>query len=155
MEIWIDGDACPREVKTIVFKASQRTKTKVNYIANSLHRNLPVSPLVQVLVVSGLFDAADSHILDNLSDKDLVITGDIPLAYEAIKRHAVVITPRGELLTTESIGEKIALRNLREELRQGGLIRGGPQAFNEKDKKNFAQIFDKILTHGLIKSQRK
>ena len=87
MAIWIDGDACPREVKDIVFRAGIKQQHQINFIANSYHR-LPSSPWIKTYQVNKDPDAADLHIIEHIAPGDLLITSDIPLASEALKNGA-------------------------------------------------------------------
>ena len=148
MEIWIDGDACPREVRGVIYKAALRTKTFVNYIANKVH-NIPKLNILRMIVVEGSLDAADSYIVANLSEGDLVITSDILFADEALKKKAYVINTRGDEFHSHNIGEKIATRNLLSELRDQGVVSSYTHSFNKRDLQMFAQGFDRLLNKAL------
>ena len=52
MRIWIDADACPGEIKELLFRAANRTKTKVTLVANQPMRT-PRSEFIDSLLVSG------------------------------------------------------------------------------------------------------
>ncbi|MGM0488583.1 MAG: DUF188 domain-containing protein, partial [Planctomycetota bacterium] len=54
--------------------------------------------------------------------------------------------PRGELYTEANVGERLAVRNLFDELRGGGQITGGPSNFTAKDRQAFANQLDRWLT---------
>ena len=45
MHIWVDADACPGEIKELLFRAAERTKTKVTLVANQPLRT-PFSDLL-------------------------------------------------------------------------------------------------------------
>ena len=146
--IWIDGDACPRAIKDIIYKASQRTKTPVTLVANQ-RVNTPSIPLVKSVIVGRDFDAADNYIVQNLKTGDIVITADIPLADLVVSRKAHALNPRGELYTEANIKDRLSMRDLLTELRGGGVISGGPRELGARDIKNFAAAFDRILTKCL------
>ena len=74
---------------------------------------------------------ADKRIAAEAQSDDLVITADVPLASEVIAKGAVVIDPRGELLTTSNIQERLALRNFLDSLRSSGVETGGPSALSD------------------------
>ena len=143
--VWIDADACPKDVKEIVYKASFRLKFKVTLVANS-YLSVPPSPLIRSIQVDQGADVADGYIVENLKAVDIVITADIPLASLVIEKGALALNPRGELYTTENIGERLAVRDFMKELRDGGQITGGPPPFGPKDKANFANSLNRILT---------
>jgi len=145
MKIWIDADACPRVIKEILFKASQRLNVPVCLVANkSLAKHN--SNLVESIVVADGFDIADDYIADNAGPDDLVITADIPLAARIVAKGGVALDPRGELYTEENVGERLSIRDLMMELRSGGLIQGGPAQFSMADRQKFASSLDRLLT---------
>lgn len=145
MQIWVDADACPGEIKELLFRAANRTKTKVTLVANQPMRT-PRSEFIDSLLVSAGMDVADRRIVDLVTPGDLVITADIPLAAEVVANGAQALDPRGELYTDANVGARLAVRNLLDELRGGGQITGGPANFNAKDRQAFANQLDRWLT---------
>ncbi|MFO1423560.1 MAG: YaiI/YqxD family protein [Candidatus Competibacteraceae bacterium] len=144
MKIWIDADACPAPVKVIVYRASQRVKASVTLVANHRAR-VPSSPLITVVQVNQGFDAADDYIVERATANDLVITADIPLAARLVAQGIPALDPRGELYTADNIQERLALRNLKEELRSAGGVFGGPAPYHDRDKQSFANSLDRWL----------
>src|SRR5436190_18874587 len=98
MRIWIDGDACPNIIKTILFRAAVRTKTQIIIVSNHIISTPPSSFIRKCLVGSG-FDVADQYIVDNLQPDDLVITADIVLADKVVASKSLALNQRGELYT--------------------------------------------------------
>ncbi len=145
MQIWVDADACPGEIKELLFRAAKRTKTKVTLVANQPMRT-PRSEFIDSLLVGAGMNAADQRIVELVESGDLVITADIPLAAEVVAGGAEALDPRGELYTNDNVGERVAVRNLLDELRGGGLITGGPANFSAKDRQTFASELDRWLT---------
>lgn len=144
MRIWIDADACPNPVKEIVFRASKRLGVPVTLVANSPLRT-PPSRLIKVVQVSSGFDAADHYLLHHARVADLVITADIPLAADLVERGVPALNPRGELYTVDNISERLAVRNLMEQVRSSGTFGGGPAPYTERDKQAFANSLDRWL----------
>ncbi len=144
MKIWVDADACPVVIKEILFRAAERTGVPLTLVANQPMRT-PPSPVIKMLQVTSGFDVADNEIVKRLEADDLVITGDIPLAAEAIGRGARALSPRGELFTPENIRERLNMRDFMDTLRASGIDTGGPPAFNQSDRKAFASHLDKLL----------
>lgn len=145
MKIWIDADACPRVIKEIVFRASERLGLPVLLVANkSLAKHNTM--LVESIVVADGFDVADDYIAENAAAEDLVITADIPLAARIVAKGGIAIDPRGELYTEENVGERLSMRDLMMELRSGGSVQGGPSQFGLADRQRFASSLDRILT---------
>lgn len=148
LKLWIDADACPRVIKEIVFRASERLNIPVLLVANkSLAKHS--SKLVESIVVADGFDVADDYIAEHAAAEDLVITADIPLAARVVAKGGVALDPRGERYTEENVGERLAMRDLMMELRNDGLVHGGPNQFSLTDRQRFASSFDCMLTRML------
>ncbi len=148
MHIWVDGDACPAVIKDILFRAAERTRLPLTLVANKLLR-VPPSPYIKAIQVPHGFDVADDHIVQQIAAGDLVITADIPLASQVIERGAHALNPRGEFYSTENIRERLAMRNLLEEMRGAGMVTGGPSAFSQGDRQAFANQLDRFLAKHL------
>lgn len=145
MKIWIDADACPRVIKEIVFRASQRLQVPVCLVANkNLSRH--DGGLVRSIVVKEGFDVADDYIAEHAAAQDLVVTADIPLAARIVAKGGTALDPRGELYTEENVGERLAMRDFMMELRTGGMVQGGPSQFSMTDRQRFACSLDRLLT---------
>ena len=125
--ILVDGDACP--VKDEVYKVAWRRGVPVKVVSNS-HLRVPDHALIERVVVSDGFDAADDWIAEAADVRGIVITGDILLADRCLKKGAVVIGPNGKPFTPDSIGGAIATRTIMADLRAGvdGMM-GGPAPF--------------------------
>lgn len=141
MPIWVDADACPTVIKEILYRASQRTGISLTLVANQGLR-VPPQTQIRAVQVAGGFDVADRYIVEHLSSGDLVITADIPLASDAIAKGATALNPRGRLYTPDNIRQQLSMRNFMEEMRGAGQVTGGPPAFNQTDRQNFANALD-------------
>ena len=144
MKIWVDADACPVDMKAIIFKAAIRTSTHTCLVANH-PMQIPKSPFLRLMQVPSGFDVADHEIIKNLEAGDLVITADIPLASEAMDHGAQVINPRGETYSKETIRSKLNIRDFMDTMRSSGVQSGGPPPLNQKNKQDFANSLDSIL----------
>lgn len=148
MQIWVDADACPKAIKDILFRVAERTAITITLVANQ-YLQTPPSRHIKFLQVKSGFDVADNEIVKRLSVGDLVITGDIPLAYDVISKGGHAINPRGERYTQDSIKERLAMRDFMDTLRASGINTGGPSVLNARDIQAFANQLDKLLTqHG-------
>lgn len=143
-KIWIDGDACPKVIKEIIFKASKRTKTECILVANQF-MNIPPSPFIKRQMVEQGFDKADDTIAESVNAGDIVITSDIPLAENCLTKNAYVISPRGEMFSLSTIKQKLAMRDFNEVMRSSGLHSGGPKSLSKKDITQFANQLDRLL----------
>jgi uncharacterized protein YaiI (UPF0178 family) len=145
MQIWVDADACPGEIKTLLYRAAERRKIKITLVANQSMRT-PVSEFIDFILVPGGMNVADRRIVELLAAGDLVVTADIPLAADVVAKGGQALDPRGELYTDDNVGTRLASRNLINELRGGGLITGGPSNFSSRDRQAFANRLDRWLT---------
>lgn len=146
--IWIDADACPREVRDLLLRAAVRRSIDTVLVANS-YMSVPQLDRVTFRLVPGDFNAADDYIVEHAETRDLAVTGDIPLASRLIERGILVLNTRGEEWTAANIGERLAMRNLMEELRSAGMVTGGPKEFDRSDLQRFANALDRVLTKRL------
>lgn len=144
MKIWVDADACPVVIKEMLFRAAVRTSIETILVANTWLR-VPPSPYIRAVQVDKGFDVADNFIVQALQTGDLVITADIPLAAQVIAKNAHALNPRGELYSRANIAERLAMRNMLDELRSQGAEIGGPAAFNQADKQAFAAALDTFI----------
>jgi uncharacterized protein YaiI (UPF0178 family) len=142
IRILVDADACP--VKDEVYRVAFRHNVPVKVVSNSRIR-LPDHPLVERVLVSDKFDAADDWIAETAAPRDVVITGDILLADRCLKASATVIGHNGKPFTDASIGGAIATRSIMADLRVGGDVVGGPAPFAKADRSRFLQALDEAL----------
>jgi hypothetical protein len=148
MRIFVDADACPATVKEIVVRAAQRLAVSAIFVANKTIRLPPSRHVSTVRVAMGL-DVADGYIAKAAEAGDLAITADIPLSAALVARGALVLDPRGTVYTTENVGEALALRDFHHELREGGVVTGGPSGFGPREARQFAAAFDRELSKSM------
>ncbi len=144
MAIWVDADACPKVIKTILFRAAERTGVPLTLVANQ-YLQVPPSRNIKALRVASGFDVADSEIVKRVARGDLVITSDIPLAAEVIEQGAFALTPRGEFFTRENVQARLDMRDFLDTMRASGVDTGGPSALSDSDKREFANSLDRYL----------
>lgn len=143
--IWVDADACPREAQDLLMRTAVRLGIVTVFVANS-HRTLPDFPVIRFQLVPAGADKADDHIVERAGDLDLAVTGDIPLAARLVEKGIAVLNPRGDEMTPANIGERLAMRNLMEDLRSAGLPTGGPAEYGKGDAQRFANALDRAMT---------
>ena len=140
LTIYIDADACP--VKDEVYRVARRYDLRVVVVANAPLR-VPPEPLVELVVRPG-FGAADDWIAEQAGAGDVVITADVPLAARSLSKGARVLDPRGRPFRDADIGAAVGMRDLLDELRQGGVVTGGPAAMTPKDRSRFLSKLDEM-----------
>jgi uncharacterized protein YaiI (UPF0178 family) len=144
MQIWVDADACPAVIKEILYRVAERTQMNVTLVANQLMRVPPSRFIRSVQVPSGA-DVADQEIVRLLAPGDLVVTADIPLASDVLKKGGLALNTRGEFYTNDNIAQMLTMRAFMEELRSGGVDTGGPAPFSQADRQSFANTLDRHL----------
>lgn len=150
MNVWVDADACPKAIKQVLFKAAERLQISMTLVANQ-YIPTPPSKVIKSLQVAQGFDVADNAIVDAVSQGDLVITADIPLAAEVVAKGATALNPRGTVYTKENVRDYLQRRNRAEELRATGMISGGPAAL---DKKRCAGLCQRSRSHTCSGTQK-
>lgn len=145
LQLWMDGDACPAVIKTILYRAAQRRELMLTVVANQRF-SIPKSPWIQFVEVEAGFDVADSEIVDRIQAGDIVVTADIPLAAEVVAKNALALDPRGTLYSEKNISDRLQLRDMMAAIRDTGVETGGPPPFKAKDRQNFANQLDRLLT---------
>ena len=146
MIVWVDADACPKQIKEILFRAAERVRVRTVLVANHALR-VPRSAFIEARHVESGFDVADARILAGLTAGDLVVTADVPLAAQVVAAKAFALNPRGTLYTPDNVQDHLARRNFMDSLRSSGEPTRGPPALNKTDIEAFANELDKFLTH--------
>ena len=145
MKVYIDGDALPNLLKLIIFRAIKRLEINTVVVSNK-PITIGESPLINYIVVDEGPDIADDKIVELVTQGDLVITADIPLADRVISKKAHAIGHRGKPFTVDNIKNVLALRDIMQGVRDNGELTKGPKAFSKKDCHQFANQLDKFLT---------
>jgi len=151
INIYVDADSCP--VKQEVYRVAARYRLTVILVSNSRVR-LPDNVSTRLVMVDGGLDAADDWIAEHATDRDIVITADIPLASRCLKKEAKVIGPKGSAFSEESIGDALATRELMNHLRDLGEIGGGPAPFEKRDRSKFLHQLDEVV-QALLRAQNR
>jgi hypothetical protein len=133
-------------VKELVFRAAKRLAIEAILVANQRLQPPPGNTHVSAVWVDGGPDVADQYIASHAAAGDLVVTQDVPLAALLVPRQVAVLDPRGEEHTTETIGERLSVRDFMEQARIGGVVTGGPPPYDARAKQAFAAALDRVLT---------
>ena len=142
LRIFVDADGCP--VKEEVCRVAKRYGLEVTLVSNAWMRIPRRAWLTQVVVPGGL-DVADDWIVEHVTENDIVVSDDIPLAARALKKGALVLSPRGRVHTEDSIGDALASRDLMSQLRDIGTMTGGPAPFEKRDRSRFLERLDATI----------
>ncbi|MEM7048454.1 MAG: YaiI/YqxD family protein [Acidobacteriota bacterium] len=141
-QIYVDADSCP--VKEETYRVALRHRVRVFVVSNS-YLPRPLSGDVEMVSVPGGFDAADDWIAERAGRGDVVVSADIPLAARCLESGAQVLDPKGRFFTEDSIGDAVAVRELSSQLRDMGVLSGGPKPFGKQDRSRFLQSLEQAL----------
>ncbi len=144
--IYVDADACP--VKDEVVKVAERHRLVVTFVSNGGLRPSR-DPMIRNVVVSKGFDAADNWIAESAKANDIVVTADVPLASRCVAAGAFVLGPTGRPFTPETIGMAVAMRDLKQHLRETGESKGYNASFSQRDRSAFLAEFDRMCRAAL------
>jgi uncharacterized protein len=154
MRIWLDGDAVPRDVKELVYRASTRLGMEVILVANQSIWIPPGNPGVTCITVREGANIADKYIVEHVAENDIVVTADIPLAASLVGKSAWVIGPRGEEYDPANIASRLATRDLFDAARGAGIELPGPAPYRPKDRHAFAATLDRVITRAKKRAAR-
>ena len=129
-----------------MFRAAKRLEITTVLVANQRLRAPIGNPQVTTVWVDGGADVADRFIAEHAEPGDLVVTQDIPLAALLVPKEVVVLDPRGQEHTAETIGERLSVRDFMDRLRMAGGVTGGPPTYDARARQAFAAALDRALT---------
>jgi hypothetical protein len=150
IEIFVDADACP--VKDEVYRVAARYDIYVVLVANMRIR-APEGLAVAMVVVDSGPDEADNWIAENVRAGDIVITADIPLAGRCLEVGCFVLGSNGRPFDEDMIGAALATRQLKSDLREAGVVSGGPAALSAKDRSRFLSQLDNLVQAAIRDSK--
>ena len=142
-QIYVDADACP--VKEEVLKVAERHGLRVTFVSNGGLRPSRNPMVRNIVVAKEKADAADDWIVENAAANDLVVTADIPLAARAVALGCHVVGPTGRPFTVETIGMAMAMRDLKQHLRETGESKGYNATFTPADRSRFLGELDRMV----------
>jgi uncharacterized protein len=147
-DIYIDADACP--VREEVYRVATRYGLPVFVVSNGSRPIRPVaSPLIRMITVGEGADAADDWIAEHITQADICVTADIPLASRCLAKGGRAIAHNGKQWTTDNIGSALAGREIGRHLRELGVATGGPASFAKSDRSRFLVALDTAVTAAM------
>ncbi len=138
-QIYVDADACP--VKDEIARVATRHGLVTHFVANNWMR-LPEGDLFKRVLVAEGPDIADNWIAERASARDIVITGDIPLAARCVPNGATVLNHNGKPFNANNIGMTLATRNLMAHLRETGAATTYNAGFTKQDRSRFLEALE-------------
>lgn len=148
--IYVDADACP--VKDEILRVGERYGLAIVLVSNGGIRPSR-DPTVRVVTVPQGADAADDWIVEHCQPNDVVVTADVPLASRSVSVGAHVLGPTGREYTPQSMGMALAMRDLKQHLRETGEIKGYNPSFSGKDRSAFLVALDRVAQRAIRTKQ--
>lgn len=145
-QIYVDADACP--VKDEATRVAERHGLVITFVSNGGLRPSR-DPMVRHVVVPHGADAADDWIVEHAQANDVAITADVPLAARLVEKGVHALGPTGRPFTPESIGMAVAMRDLKQHLRETGEIKGYNPGFSARDRSAFLSALDQTIRRAL------
>ena len=142
MTIYVDADACP--VKEEVVRVAERHNVEVVMVADGGLRPSR-HDLVRNQIVSSGADAADDWIAGNIASNDICVTSDIPLAKRCLDRGALAIRPNGKTFDSTNIGMALAMRELKQHIRESQQTQTFNASFSKADRSAFLEALHRLL----------
>lgn len=143
-QLYIDADACP--VRDEAYKVALRLGVPVHIVSNGARGiRIPEHPLLHRVIVTEGADVADDWIAERITERDVCVTQDIPLAARCLEKGAAALNAKGRPWTHDNIGGALAGRAVAEHLRSTGDRTGGPAAMTQADRSRFLSLLDTML----------
>lgn len=143
MMIYVDADACP--VKDEIITIALRHQVPVMMVCNGGIRPHP-HELIALKIVPFGADEADKWIADEITQGDILVTNDIPLAAKAAAKQAHILRPDGSVITEANIGAILATRDLMADIRAADPFHvSKSKSFSTADRGRFKQQLDQLI----------
>ena len=140
--IYVDADACP--VKDEAIRVAERHNIQVIMVADGGLRPSR-HDLVRNHIVAQGADAADDWIAETITASDICVTSDIPLAKRCIEKGAIAIKPNGKRFDEANIGMALAMRDLKQHIRESQQTQTYNASFSKADRSAFLEALHRLL----------
>lgn len=146
LRIWVDADSCPKPVRSIIHRASERVRRTAVFIADRPLPDCRNGGYCEMVVVPSGDDRADDEIVTHIRPGDMAITRDVILASRIVERGCIALDDRGGVFTEENIKERLSLRNAMKDFREAGCFFERSNPLSARDIQQFANALDSQLT---------
>jgi len=157
LQLYVDADACQKNLRAIILKAIVRRKipalfaadrslADVDAVVKAGHQLEDGYPLVQMAIVPKGDDSADDFLVEHSHEGAIAVTRDIILAARLAERGMVVLDDRGGVFTKETVKERLSVRNMMTELRDYGIFAERTRPMGPREIQGFSNAMDRELT---------
>jgi len=101
--------------------------------------------LVRNHIVTQGADAADDWIAENITSLDICITNDIPLAKRCLEKQAQAVRPNGKIFDEDNIGMALAMREVKQHIRESEQTQTYNAAFTKTDRSAFLETLHQLI----------
>jgi len=144
--IVVDADACP--ALTQIIDIAGKYNIQVTLVGNETQnlQRFKETAGVSVYEVADTMDAADFKIASMVRGGDVVVTSDTGLAYLALSKEAIIVSPRGRIYNPVTIEATLGLVYEAKKARRSGVKIRGPAPYSEKDRSNLVRVLQEIIS---------
>lgn len=138
--IYVDADSCP--TKELILKLAKKQNIDVHMFFDTSH--IYDDGYSKVTIVDKGFDSVDYAIVNQLEERDILVTNDYGLAAMALAKKAYVIDNNGLIYTKDNITELLSKRAQSQKERKYKNVRG-PKKRKEKDDLAFEESLSSLI----------
>lgn len=139
MTLLIDGDSCPKLALEAILSLRKNHNIPLEIVADRLLPSWCAEFLTLVEKGSG---KTDSLILERAQKNDLVLTRDLYLARELIKRGSAVMNDRGILWDSIRLERRIEDSRIMQAMRAGGMVQHQSARYTAADAR---MLYDSLV----------
>jgi uncharacterized protein YaiI (UPF0178 family) len=146
VQIFVDGDAMPRDALAAVAAYADHSDATVS-VVHSINHELTLSESIENITVDAHAQSADMEIFRRIkkSVPTIVVTQDYGLANLSLGQGAAVVSPAGMEYTEDNIQRLLFERTLHAEERKRTGRNKGPKPRTEEQKNQFQQVLATVV----------
>ncbi len=145
MRILIDADGCP--VTKLAIKTAKQFNIEPIIFCDTSH--IFNYNDVKVITVGKGADSADFALVNQIEEKDIVVTQDYGLAAMALSKKGLPITQNGMVITNGNIDYLLATRYSAKKARMAGKHLKGPSKRTQKQNEDFEKALISLIKSTL------
>ncbi|MFA7108553.1 MAG: DUF188 domain-containing protein [Sphaerochaetaceae bacterium] len=171
IQIWIDSDSCPKNVRKVVLRSLTKNNLSAVFVADrhlvdveteiaehtgllrkafienggSLEKSKEVKSKIEMVVVETEDDGADNYMVENSESPALAITRDLTLSYRLVSKGVTVIDDRGRLSSQENIKHKLSAKLVNDSFREWNLFFEQNKSLGAKQLREFSGSYDRLI----------
>jgi len=171
IQIWIDSDSCPKNVRKVVLRSLTKNNLSAVFVADrhlvdvettiaehtgklrkeylkkggSPEEVKEVKSKIEMIVVATEDDGADNYMVENSQSPSLAITRDLTLSYRLVSKGVTVIDDRGRQSSEENIKHKLSAKLVNDSFREWNLFFEQNKSLGEKQLREFSSSYDRLI----------